>query len=258
MKKGIRIAIAVAAAALLAFAIFVIHGMNEERQRQLTCGGVKVEFADDYNFVTSDDIEGYLKNEYGAYIGQRLDSVDLRKVEDILNRKSAILKAEAFTTPDGLLNVRIYQREPAVRFQKGSGGFYADSKGFLFPLQDNYTSHVPIIDGDVPLSFESGYKGEPKTEKERIWLSRIIELVGFIRDSKTWSENISQISALPNGDLIMVPRQGKERFIFGQPVDIEDKFSRIGKYYTAIVPEKGEGFYSTVNVKYAGQIVCRK
>ena len=258
MKKALRIAIIAAAACLLGFVIYVIHGMNEDRQRQLTCGGVKVEFPDNYNFVTAEDIEGYLKNEYGTYIGQRLDSVDLIKVEDILSRKSAILKAEAYTTPDGFLNVRIYQREPSVRFQKGSGGFYADSEGFLFPLQESYTSKVPIIDGDIPLSFESGYKGQPKTEAEKEWLSNVIKLMNFIQGSKTWSENISQISVRPGGDLVMVPRQGKELFIFGQPIDIEDKFSRIGKYYTAIVPEKGEGYYSTVSVKFDGQRVCRK
>ena len=39
---------------------------------------------------------------------------------------------------------------------------------------------------------------------------------------------------------------------------ISRKFSKMGKYYTTIVPEKGEGFYSTVNVKFDGQIVCRK
>lgn len=258
MKKGIRIAIAAAAVLLLGLVIFVIHGMNEEKQRELTCGGVRVEFADDFNFVTAEDIEGYLKNGYGAYIGQRLDSVDLTKVEAVLEKKSAILKTEAYTTPDGYLNIKVFQREPSVRFQKGSNGFYADANGFLFPLQDNYTSQVPIIDGDIPLSFESGYKGEPKTEKEREWLGRIIEMVNYIQDSKIWSGNISQISSLPNGDLVLVPRQGKEKFIFGQPVNIEDKFSRIGKYYTAIVPDKGEGYYSSVNVKFDGQIVCRK
>ena len=258
MKKGIRIAIAAAAVLLLGLVIFVIHGMNEEKQRELTCGGVRVEFADDFNFVTAEDIEGYLKNGYGAYIGQRLDSVDLAKVEAVLEKKSAILKTEAYTTPDGYLNIKVFQREPSVRFQKGSNGFYADANGFLFPLQDNYTSQVPIIDGDIPLSFESGYKGEPKTEKEREWLGRIIEMVNYIQDSKIWSGNISQISSLPNGDLVLVPRQGKEKFIFGQPVNIEDKFSRIGKYYTAIVPDKGEGYYSSVNVKFDGQIVCRK
>ena len=219
---------------------------------------MNVEFADDYNFVTPEDVEGYLKNEYGAYIGQRLDSVDLAKVEKILDRKSAILKAEAYTTPDGKLNVKVFQREPAVRFQKGTGGFYADSEGFLFPLQDNFTSRVPIIDGEIPLTFESGYKGEPKTERERVWLSQVTDLVRYIQASKTWSANISQISVRQNGDLVMVPRQGKELFIFGPPVDVEEKFAKIGKYYTAIVPEKGEGYYSTVNVKFAGQIVCRK
>ncbi len=258
MKKGLRIAIIVAAACLLAFAVFGVMKMSGERHRQLTCGGVRVEFADDYNFVTSEDIEGYLKKEYGTYIGQLLDSVDLAKVEGILDSKSAILKTEAYTTPDGFLNIKVFQRAPSVRFQKGMAGFYADSQGFIFPLQDNYTSRVPIIDGEIPISFESGYKGEPKTEAEKDWLSKVIELVGYIQGSRTWSDNISQISVRSNGDLVMVPRHGKETFIFGQPVDIEDKFSRIGKYYTTIVPEKGEGYYSTVNVKFKGQIVCRK
>ena len=63
MKKGLKIAIIVAASCLLALAILVIFGMNVERKRQLTCGGVNVVFADGYNFVTSEDIEGYLSQE---------------------------------------------------------------------------------------------------------------------------------------------------------------------------------------------------
>ena len=193
-----------------------------------------------------------------VYIGQLLDSVDLAKVERILDNKSAILKTEAYTTPDGMLNVKVFQREPVIRFQKGGNGFYADEKGFLFPLQSNYTSQVPIIDGNVPLTFESGYKGEPVSQKEKDWLGNIIALVNFMQESKNWSENISQISVRPDGDLVMVPRQGKELFIFGGPDNYEDKFSRMEKYYTTILPEKGEGYYSTVNLKYNGQIVCRK
>ena len=241
MKKGLRIAIVTAAVCLLAFIIFLIMGMNGNRKRQLTCGGLNVEFADDYNFVTPEDVEGYLKNEYGAYIGQRLDSVDLAKVEKILDRKSAILKAEAYTTPDGKLNVKVFQREPAVRFQKGTGGFYADSEGFLFPLQDNFTSRVPIIDGEIPLTFESGYKGEPKTERERVWLSQVTDLVRYIQASKTWSANISQISVRQNGDLVMVPRQGKELFIFGPPVDVEESSQRSVNTIRPSFPKRERG-----------------
>ena len=117
MKKGLKIVIAVVAACILGMAVFAIFSLNAERHRELACSGLKVEFADKFNFVTAEDIEGYLNKEYGAYIGQRLDSVDLMKVETILGMKSAILRAEAFTTPDGKLNVKIYQREPSVRFQ---------------------------------------------------------------------------------------------------------------------------------------------
>jgi cell division protein FtsQ len=83
-------------------------------------------------------------------------------------------------------------------------------------------------------------------------------MVTFMEASKVWAENISQITVKPGGDLVMVPREGKEVFIFGQPTDVAAKFEKIGRYYTAIVPDKGEGYYSTVNVKFKDQIVCRK
>ena len=258
MKKGIRITLVTAAIGLVGLLFFVIQGMNEKRIRQLTCAGVKVEFTDDFKFVTAKDVEGYLSKEYGAYIGQRLDSVNLLKIENILDGKSAILKAEAYTTPDGYLNVKIRQREPVVRFQEDNNGYYADEKGFLFPLQRNYTSMVPIIDGALPLNIERGYKGEPKTEAEKKWLSKVIDLVNYMKESKIWAENISQITVRDNGDFVMIPRLGKEKFIFGPPTDFEQKFDRLSRYYTTILPEKGNGCYSTVNIKYNGQIVCRK
>ena len=75
---------------------------------------------------------------------------------------------------------------------------------------------------------------------------------------KVWSDNISQITVLKGGDLLLVPREGRERFLFGPPTDIAAKFDRIRKYYESIAPNCDPGTYSTVNVKYDGQIICRK
>ncbi len=258
MKKGLKITLTATAFCLILLVFIASCGMNVKRLSQLTCAGVKVEFTDDFNFVTAKDVEGYLEKGYGNYIGQRLDSVDLMKVEKVLDSKSAILKAEAYTTPDGYLNIRISQREPAVRFQKGDNGYYADERGFLFPLQSNYSSRVLIVDGNLPLDVTRGYKGEPKTEKEREWLADILGLVDYMKKTKIWEENICQVTVGDGGNLVLVPREGKEKFLFGQPEDFERKFSLIDRYYTTIRPQKEEGFYSTVNVKYNGQIVCRK
>jgi cell division protein FtsQ len=67
-----------------------------------------------------------------------------------------------------------------------------------------------------------------------------------------------QISVEEGRNLILIPGEGNERFLFGQPTDIEDKFSRMEKYYTHILPAKGKDFYEIVDLKYKGQIVCRE
>jgi cell division protein FtsQ len=256
MKKGLKITLSLAIAIVLVLLFIVIFKNNKSKRLQLACVGVNVEFADDYRFVTKKDIETYLQKDYGPYIGKRLDSLNLEKIENILNKKSAILKTDAYTTPDGMLNVRLWQRAPVVRFQKEDLGFYSDEMGFLFPLQSNFSSDVPVISGNIPLDFASGYKGEPKTDKEKAWLAKIIELAKYIQNSSDWKYAFSKISVDADGDLIMTPSQGSEKFIFGKPDDIEAKFGRMRKYYTAIVPAKGH--YKTVNVKFRKQIVCRE
>lgn len=225
----------------------------------LTCSGLSVKILDSAanRFVTRADIEKYLNKEYGEYIGMPLDSIDLCKVEKIVDSRSAVFKSEAFTTPDGKLNVTITQRTPIVRFQKSDGGFYADAEGFLFPLQSSYASRVQIIDGDIPLKANSGYKGKLEDPEEQEWLEKVLNVINYMESSKVWKEKIVQITVCDGGELKMVPRHGKEIFLFGQPVNIENKFRRMEMYYSNIVPAKGTDFYGTVSVEFDGQIVCK-
>ena len=142
-----------------------------------------------------------------------------------------------------------------VRFQKGDAGFYADRSGFIFPLQTKFTSMVPIVDGNLPLSIESGFKGDLASEKEKTWVKEVISMVAYMNKSGIWNDNISQITVSQEGNLILIPREGKERFIFGSPTEAKAKFGRIGEYYEAIAPlDRG---YRSVDVRYAGSIICK-
>ena len=258
MKNRVRILISVAALAALAALCALIHASTARERALHTCEGIRIEYADGYRFVTEADIKGYLDKYYGAYIGQRLDSIALHKVEAILDVQSAILKTEAYTTDDGMLNIRLTQREPVIRFQKGSYGFYYDVNGFIFPLQENYTTPVPVMDGAVRINAPEGYKGAPETEEERAWLAGVISMIDYMDKSRIWAENIVQMHVDEDGDIVMIPREGRERFIFGSPSDAKAKFDRMSDYYRYILPEKGEGYYGTVNVKFDKQIVCKK
>ena len=258
MKPVVRKTILILICAALIAGLCALLAASKAHRQLITCEGLKVEYADAHRFVTEDDIKNWLGQQYGSFIGQRIDSVGLARMEEILDDQSAILKSEAWTTEDGLLHVRISQRVPVLRLQKGKTGCYVDDRGFLFPLQKNYTAPVPTVEGAIPVEITEGYKGRAHTEKEQRWVEGMLEMTEWIRKSKLWKEAFVQISVSEEGDLILTPREGKERFIFGQPDRVVEKFDRIGKYYEYIRPAREEGCYKTVNVKFDKQIICRQ
>ena len=79
-----------------------------------------------------------------------------------------------------------------------------------------------------------------------------------MEQSGIWKENISEITVLESGDLVMIPRVGAERFVFGSPTEVKEKFERIGRYYDTIAPRVEKGTYTIVDVRCKDQIICRK
>lgn len=244
---------------LLAACILLAFTAGVSARKVMVCSGVDIVIADslENSFVTKADVKGFLDKEYGQYIGTALDSIDLQKVEEIIDGRSAVKKSEAYVTKDGLLHVSVTQRRPVVRFHKNGGGFYADAEGFIFPLQSNYASHVQVIDGNIPLSAGSGDKGLIEDPKEMAWFRNVMNLVNTLEKSRTWKDKIVQMSVNSDGNFVLVPREGKEVFIFGQPTDVASKLEKMEKYYTHIVPQKGKDRYREVDVRFEGQIVCR-
>ncbi len=246
-------------AILLAGGLVLAYLMGEAERSARKCKGLHVEIADSTanRFVTVDEVRKYLDEGYKGYIGMPLDSIDVNSVEELVSGKSAVYKSEAYTTNDGILHIQVTQRTPVVRFQTGGGGFYADADGFLFPLQNSYSSRVQVVDGEIPLKADTGRLGKPSDPKEKEWLEGILKIVDFMEKSSVWKGKIVQITVGKGGNLVMIPREGKEKFHFGQPVEIEDKFKRMEMYYSHILPEKGPDTYTHISVEFDGQIVCK-
>ena len=213
----------------------------------LKCTGVEICIADSAtnSFISTSDVKNYLDSEYGQYIGCRIDSLNLTNIENILKGKTAVLNSEVHVTKDGILNIHIQQRKPAVRFVGKDGGFYADESGETFPLQKTYASYVPVVDGCIP------------SETDTIYIRRVVNLINFVEGSEKWKNKIVQISADSTGNLTLIPREGDEKFIFGQPNNIEAKMEKMEMYYSYIVPEKGENTYRRVDLRYDNQIICK-
>ena len=252
-----RLALCAALAALIAGIAIVLAAAQRERDMH-TCEGLDVILRDSLGFVTAEDVQKRLSNVYGSYIGQKMDSLNLARIEEIIDAQSAVSKSEAYTTTDGRLHIMIWQREPVIRFQNGADGFYADSRGYIFPLQERSSIDVPIVDGSIPVKVGKDYKGEAHLSSEAAWIRDVIAMMDKISSDKRWKNFFVQYSVNSDGDLVLVPAQGQEFFLFGPPEDVTEKLERIEKYYQYILPSRGEGYYRTVNVKYKGQIICKK
>lgn len=260
MKQTVKYILLAICGTLLAACIIASLAAGAGFRSGLVCKGVDINIIDSTqnSFVSKADIKDYIDTEYGRYVGEKTDSIDLTRIEDIIDGRSAVLKSQAYFTNDGIMHISVTQRKPVVRFQKTDGGFYADAEGYIFPLQRNYASHVHVIDGNIPLAANSGYKGSIEDPKEREWFEGMMKVVNYIEKSRTWKDKIVQISIDDKGDIILIPREGNEKFIFGQASEIEEKFGKMEKYYTHIVPAKGAGHYGTVDLKFKEQIICRK
>lgn len=259
MNKALRYTIITLAGLMLCGVICLAFLAGKAERKPLKCIGLTVIVTDslENDFVSSADVKRYIDREYGDYIGIPADSIDLARIESIVDGRSAVFKSQAFMTKDGMLNIHVSQRKPVVRFQKKEGGFYADAEGYVFPLQSSYASRVQIVDGDIPVNVRSGHKGMIEDPSEKAWFEKVMNVINFIENSRTWKDRIVQIHVSNGGELMMIPREGKERFIFGQPEHIEEKFAKMEKYYSAIAFRKGQDHYSIVNVEYKGQIVCK-
>lgn len=240
---------ATASICLMLAGFVLLHGCVEKANSRRLCESLDVRIEGDLEFVTQDDIRGYLDKRYGCYIGAPLDSVNLGYIENLLLQKSVVKGCEAWTTRDGVLHVSIRQREPALRFDRGDSGFYIDREGYVIPLHPSYTAPVPVVYGNIP-PLDKG--------KDNAWGAEVLGVVDFITGSKVWKDRVEKISVNAAGDLEIRLKDGKERYILGAPDAPKEKFDKIQKYFAYIVPEKGEGYYKSVNLKYNKQIICRK
>ncbi|MBP5567108.1 MAG: hypothetical protein J6X57_06470 [Bacteroidales bacterium] len=256
MKKAVKYLLFALSLALFLCITALVLIQARERRHLMTCKSVEISFKDTLNFVSEDDVRTYLKRDCPVLIGQRVDSIRLYEIEKALDSRSAILSAQAWTS-DSVLHISIRQREPVARMETADHAFYIDDRGFIFPVQGDCGKTFPLVQGRLPLHEPVGYKGLSSTEEGQEWVEKMLTLIAYMKKSK-WDGRIAKMTVLADGDIVMTPVEGRENYIFGRPENVQEKFARMNEYCKRIKPAVEDDYYASVNVKYKGQIICRK
>ena len=106
------------------------------------------------------------------------------------------------------------------------------------------------------------YREQKKLEKRYADFLKLINFVEWIERHSFWSSEIVQIvvRTMPSGDmeLDLIPRSGNYTIQFGRIEKVEQKLDKLLRFYEEGLSKKGWDCYSTINVKYDGQVVCSK
>lgn len=245
--------------AAAAFYFYFAATLGKKGRNNELCREIKVVILDSAQnrFVNSDDVIDIINDFYGKIKGRRVDSINLSGLEELLNKRCMIRKSQAFLNIDGKMVINITQRKPIIRIESSNGGFYIDDTKYIFPLAENFTSYVPVVSGHIPVELYNGYRGNALPEIEG-WIDGIYNLAVYLQDNPFWAAQIEQIYVADNGDLYLSPRVGDQQIVFGDLNNIEKKFDKLASFYNNVIPSVGWLKYNIVNLKYKGQIVCKK
>lgn len=234
-----------------------IHGASSKASR--ICNNLEVTVKDSISsrFVGTDRIEGIINRKCGKFIDRKCKDINLAQIENTIAAEDVIKTCDAYFTLDGTLHIDITQRKPVIRINTGKGGVYIDKDCYIFPTQKTFTARIPVVDGDVPLDYNECVKMDFSDQKDALWLAKTILLAETVSKDRTWSGKIAQYHYSKDLGMILVPKTGDEKFIFGEIADKEDierKIRKMEKYYTHIRNRKE---YKRIDLRYEGQIICK-
>ncbi len=244
--------------ALLIAYLVVSTGFVEMRQHDLACNAVDIRVCDSLtnSFIRPADIAAIIEQDGVKTIGDKIIQMNIYQLEQRLNKRSVIKNTEAYVSIDGVLHIRVYQRRPIMRVQSPGGSFYIDDSGYIFPLSGVHTSYVPVMTGNVPISFAGGYRGEiPANEK---FLQQTYDFALFLDDDKFWQSQVTQLYVKNATNVEIIPRVGEQRICLGTLDNYNYKLRKLQAFYRKACPAGEESNYSVIDLRYGNQIVCTR
>ncbi len=231
--------------AIAAYLFLAITAFNRPDAVSDVCSEVKIDIQEGVvrGFLNADEIKTELIRARLYPLGDRMEDVSGRKIEEKLQQNPFVETVQCYKTQTGRVLITLSQRLPVIRVKADNGDdYYVDTYGNIMP-NTLYVSDLVIATGHITRSY---------AKKQ---LSRI---GNFLIRNKLWFSQVEQIHVLDDGTIEMIPLVGEHIVYLGQPTGLSRKFSRLEKFYKYGLSQAGWNKYSYISVEFDNQIICKK
>lgn len=236
---------------LLVFAILVLLGYLvfatlyfKDNTQGKVCENFKVLIKDsiDKQFIQIKDIEQLLKKTELHPVGQLLAEINTMEIEEAISANKLVKSVDVYTTHNGSVVARIYQRNPILRIiSHQDGSYYIDSERERMPTSLNYPVYLPLATGYITEEFAK---------------NELYDFVKYISSNSSWDAWIEQIVVNKADKVQIVPRAGDFKVTLGSLEDYKEKLDKLKLFIDKGLSVVGWNRYSEINLEYNKQVVC--
>ncbi len=231
--------------------ILLVAAMNTKSSKP--CTDVRITFVHEgKERYTGKDLVLRLMNNKGlaALKGKPVKGIDLKTMEEKLEKHPWIKNAELYFDNKRILQVKIEEHQPIARiFTPKGSSFYIDSNLKRLPLNDRYTPRLPVFTG-FPADRPS-WKGKDST-----LMAGVKTIALYLQQEPFWMAQVDQVDINEDRAFVLLPKVGNHEILFGDAQEPAEKFHRLALFYQQVLAPSGFNAYSLIDVRFAGQVVA--
>lgn len=240
---------------VLTAAILIISAVEKKETDTVSSVFINIQPLKNGNtMLDSTDVLTAIERSFGYKLeSQKTGIVNIERVERVLEKEPFVRDAEVYMDTKNRVHISLRQREPVLRvIDRDGNNFYLDQEAQKMPLSKHYTARVLVATGDIT-PHQPDYL---VTSKGHI-LKDLYYLTQYIAADEFWYSMIEQIY-VEGGEMILIPKVGKQKIQFGKFEKVESKFRRLRKFYEEGMSRVGWDKYRTIDVRFDGQVVGRR
>jgi len=234
--------------------MIVLMSFINVKKQTVKCTNVVILIPGADNFIEREEVDAILRQSQGILVGKEIEKVNLEDIESKIKANPYIAYATVYADMDGVINIKIDQRQPILRvINAGHQDFYIDKSGLKMPISPNFTANVLVANGKILEHFS----GKVDTLITKMAID-LYKTALHIKQDTLWESQIEQAFVNDKSDIELIPRVGNQRIILGNADSLEIKMRNLKAFYKKAMPKVGWDAYKTINVKYVNQIICEK
>lgn len=193
--------------------------------------------------------------------GKAIRKLKMQQIKTDMEQNPWIDKVDISTTLDGMLSMRVNEREACLRvYNRKNESVYIDKKGILFPINPAYASRVLIASGYLDFPIPSGRKTASIFDSvyRKTMLPEIFYLNKAIQADPFLVVLIDQIYYNSLNEIELSPKIGSASVLLGDTENLSKKLLYLKAFYKQKALSDELIQYKRINLKFKNQIVCTK